>query len=186
MTIDDMDDTQYALLFRVRRSIRYHDRRRAFFEVLHRITSVLTILIAGSILFEIGSDQTMTAFWLTGLSVIAAVLAAVDMVIGYASHAALHRDLKVRFCDLETEILIGGESSAEWDKYQASVLRIERDEPPIYRALDLLCRDEVLVAEGFMKDGQDVSQFSKLPFFTRLTSHLYSWPNIAAGNGRSY
>lgn len=186
MKIDDMDDTQYGILFRVRRSVRYHDRRRAFFEMLHRVTSVLTILLAGSILFQIGSDQKETAFWLTGISVIAAVLAAADMVIGYASHAALHRDLKGRFCDLETEILTGGEAAAEWDKHQASILRIERDEPPIYRALDLLCRDEVLVAEGFGRDGEDASQFSNLPFFTRMTSHLYPWPNIAAGHGGSH
>jgi hypothetical protein len=36
MNIEDMTDAQYGLLFDVRRSIRYHDRRRAFFETLHR------------------------------------------------------------------------------------------------------------------------------------------------------
>jgi hypothetical protein len=50
MNIEDMTDAQYGLLFDVRRSIRYHDRRRAFFETLHRITSALTILLVGWVL----------------------------------------------------------------------------------------------------------------------------------------
>jgi len=32
----------------VRRSIRYHDRRRAFFETLHRLTGALTVLLASA------------------------------------------------------------------------------------------------------------------------------------------
>jgi hypothetical protein len=46
----DMNDEQYGLLTDVRRSIRYHDRRRGFFDLMHRMTSVLTVFMAGVVL----------------------------------------------------------------------------------------------------------------------------------------
>lgn len=172
MTPQEMTDDQYALLFGVRRSVRYHDRRRAFFERLHRLTGVLTVLMAGSVLFDIGQPGE-TAGWLMTLAVVAALLAALDLVVGYAARASQHRDLKGRFVDLEMAILSGDETPEVWTAHRLARLAIERDEPPIYRALDLLCHNEVLLAEG----GK-TADLVVLRKWQRRTRHLFHWPDI--------
>lgn len=172
MRQEAMNGDQYGLLFCVRRSARYHDRRRAFFERLHRLTSVLTVLMAGSVLFEIGRSGE-TAGWLMGLAVIAALLAASDVVVGYSSRANQHLGLKARFVDLEMAILKGDETSEVWTEHHLVRLGIERDEPPIYRALDLLCHNELLRAEGC-----DASKLVVLTDPQRWTRHFFHWPDI--------
>ncbi|MEW6120201.1 MAG: hypothetical protein AB1593_08930 [Pseudomonadota bacterium] len=167
-----MTNDQYALLFSVRRSVRYHDRRRAFFERLHRLTSVLTVLMAGSVLFEIGRSGE-TSGWLMGVAVMAAILAAVDMVVGYASRTNQHRGLKERFVELEMAMLKGDDSPEVWTEHRLARLKIERDEPPIYRALDLLCHNELLRAEG-----GNTANLVVLTDVQRWTRHIFHWPDI--------
>jgi hypothetical protein len=170
-----MPEDLWALLFDVRRSVRYHDRRCAFFEQLHRVTSVLTILLAGSVLFEIARPGD-TAPWLVALSVAAAILAASDTVIGFAARAGLHRSLKQRFILLETSILARSGSLAD---HQRVRLGIEHDEPPVYRALDLLCYNEMLRAEGCPTDGEGAVRPSRLTSWQRLTSQWWRWADLS-------
>jgi hypothetical protein len=171
MNLSDLDDSQYGQLFDVRRSIRYHDRRRAFFERAHRVTNVLTVLLAGSVLFELAGSNG-TAGWLLALGAVSAVLAATDMVVGYATQANLHQSLRARFVGLEIAMLSMGNDESAWRAHYQKRLEIERDEPPIYRALDLLCHNELCRAEG-------IAQNIKVGCFERLTSQLHTWPNIA-------
>lgn len=171
-----LSDEHYALLFDVRRSIRYHDRRRAFYEQLHHLTSLLTILMAGSVLFDL-AKKGETADWLTGISVAAALLAAIDMVIGYSKHASLHSSLRERFANLEIEIISGPADGPRWMNYQKERLLIEKDEPAIYQVLDGLCRNELLVAEGFTK-SKNPDQFFNTYFWRRWTAQLFRWENV--------
>jgi len=167
-----MSDEQYALFFDVRRSIRYHDRRRAFFETLHRLTGALTVLLAGAVLFDIARPGDNPA-WLLALAAIAAVLSAFDLVAGYSSRANRHADLKRRFVALESGILAADTADATWQRLAADRLAIEADEPPIYRALDVLCHNELARAEGIFDTYH-------LPAWAALTAHLFHWPDISA------
>jgi len=173
MNLSQMNDEQYGLLFDVRRSIRYHDRRRAFFERLHTITSVMTILLAGSVLYDFGKPGE-SAHWLLAMGVIAAVLSTFDMAVGYSRRADQHHGLKKRFIDLEESIITGAGTDEVWDGYKKKRLSIERDEPPIYRALDLLCHNEVAVA-----DGHGDEHISRLSTMQRVTCQLLHWSDIA-------
>jgi hypothetical protein len=162
MNIENMTDAQYGLLFDVRRSIRYHDRRRAFFEMLYRAAAVLVILLSGLAL------AGGAASWIICFSLIAALLAACNM-------ANLHTMLRARFCDLEVALRKAREPDAFHD-CQLHRLAIERDEPTIYRALDLYCYRELCAA-----DGRPLPEaFPSLRGFHQLTSQLYPWPNIAS------
>lgn len=173
------DPTLHKLLFDVRRSIRYHDRRRAFFQRMHQITGVLTILLAGGVLFELAGTGE-TSLWLKLLGLIAAVFSAVDIIIGYARQANRHADLRKRFCVLEIAVNTGGKPVSD---YANDRLAIEQDEPPVYRALDLLCQNEQLVAQGYSRaDPNDKGYFSDLKWYEALTAHLYRWPDIADGS----
>lgn len=174
-----MNDKQYGLLFDVRRSVRYHDRRRSFFDQLHQFTGGLTVLLAGSVLFDIARPGDSPA-WLLALAVIAAVLSTWDMVVGYAARAGVHRDLKKRFASLEMAIVSGGVSDEAFAAHGLERLRIEQDEPPIYRALDLLCHNELLRAEGFREECDGANHFSRVNGFQRLTRHIFHWADLSA------
>lgn len=179
MNLSKLNNEQFHLLFDVRRAVRYHDRRCAFFEFMHRVTSVLTILLAGSVLFDIGKigvdgTETHTAWWLILLSIFSALLAAMDMVVGYSKHADLHRSLKVRFIDLEKEMISCSDNTSEWNLFLPKRLVIERDEPPIYRALDTLCYNELAASMGL-----DNNSMKPISFLQQITCQIYTWPDIA-------
>jgi hypothetical protein len=178
MAYDHLDDEQYGLLFDVRRSARYHDRRRAFFERMHQVTSGLTILLSGSVIFDLARPGD-TPGWMLSIAIVAALLAAWDMVVGYSRMADRHRDLRARWCSLEIDMLKGGVTADEWSAYRVRRLEIEKDEPPIYRALDILCHNELLVADDHGKPGEPAGWF-RLSAWQRATSQLFRWHNIAA------
>lgn len=173
-----MNDRQYGLLFDVRRSLRYHDRRRAFFDRLHQITAGLTVLLAGSVLFELARPGE-TATWMIVLAVSAALLSAWDIVVGYASKAGLHRDLKIRYGTLEMAIVTGDDTAETWKNHQLERLRIEQDEPPVFRALDTLCHNELLVAEGHTRNDEGKAHLAHLNSWQRFTRHLFHWADLA-------
>lgn len=177
MDIQSMTDKQFGLLFDVRRSIRYHDRRRSFFERLHQMTAGLTILLAGSVLFDVAKEGS-TATWMVVLSIVAALLSVWDMVVGYSSKAGLHRDLKLRFGELEISILQGDDSATTWQDHQIRRLKIEQDEPAIYRVLDTLCHNEMIRAEGVCRIMHK-DQFKKVNWWKQMTRHLFHWPDVA-------
>ncbi len=180
---DNLTNEQYGLLFDVRRSVRYHDRRRSFYEQCHHVTNVLTILMSGSVLFDLAKDGK-TAWWLILMGVFAALFAAADMVIGYAKQAGIHAALRERFAELEIKMLSGSADESVWLDYQRERLFIEKDEPPIYKALDGLCRNELLIAEGYSK-RENPEDFAEVGFFEKLTSNLYQWPNLDVTRGHS-
>jgi hypothetical protein len=166
--IDEPDDVaeRGELLFNVRRSVRYHDRRTAFFEFLHRLTNFLTILLAGAVLSEIlGSPSRPILQALAGL---VALLSAADLVIGFARGADMHRSLKRRFIQLENSL----HTDETTRKLQQERLSIEAEEPPIYRVLDVLCHNELCTATG--KDGK-----YKVPRLKRWTANLLHWSDFA-------
>ena len=171
----DLSHDKYGLLFDVRRSVRYHDRRRAFYELMHQITGLLTILMAGSVLFDLAKSGS-TAWWLIGLSVVAALMAAMDMVVGYNKRANLHGSLRERFALLEIDMIDGDTLDATWQRYQRTRLQIEKDEPAVYKIVDLLCHNELLVSEGVTKDKEPV-RFAKMAWYHVWTSHLWRWEN---------
>lgn len=175
MDVKKMTDSQYGLLFAVRRSIRYHDRRRAYFDLLHRLSAGLTVLLASSVLFD-ATQSGESPWWMIALAFIAAPLAAWDIVIGYTAHANVHLDLKKRWIKLEAEILSGKDDEQTWNHHETERLRIESDEPPVYRALDLLCHNEVARAEGVT----DPKEFEALKWYKSATRHLWPWANITS------
>ena len=51
----------YALLFGIQQSVRYHDRRVAHFELLHQITSLATVLLAGIVVVDLFAKPELFA-----------------------------------------------------------------------------------------------------------------------------
>jgi hypothetical protein len=170
-----MSDGRWELLFDARRSARYHDRRRAHFERLHRVTNVTTILLAGVVLMEIGGAGS--PLWVRILAVAGALLGAMDLVVGFSRRVATHLNFKRRFIELEQELIAGSAVDAVTQKR----LNIEAEEPPIYRALDLLCRNELCLALGL----DHLGAFVDIPWYMRWTANWIHWTDAASAVNRT-
>ena len=145
--------------FGIEKSMRYHQRRRGHYELLHKFIMFLTI-ICGSAAFAqvLGLSEyfgAATAFFAAG-----------DLVWGLSHLARDHEILFRRFSDLaiaiRTTVSPTQESYAEWLQKRIS---IEADEPPIYWALEADCDNEVRRARG--KDEKLI----QIDWWARLTMY---------------
>ena len=133
------------LLFGVRRSIRYHARRRQFFDRWHMSTSAAGVIFGSAAMAALLTKES-------GLAVLAALivtaLSAVDLVVGTARMARLHEDLGKRFLTIEEDLIGDPVTSNDLILAERARLRIEADEPPALRVLDTICHNDVLRSMG--------------------------------------
>ena len=98
-----------------------------------------------------------------------------DLVVGFSRRAETHQNFKRRFIALEQEL--NAESDVEAVRQKR--LTIEAEEPPIYRALDVLCHNELCLALGYRrKDHPDV--FADIPWYMRWTANWIHWTDAAS------
>jgi len=164
MTADELDTAWYKLQFGVRRSIRYHRRRSAFFDLLDAIFSLALTALALLILYGACAGQSQV--WLLTVAVLLVLLIQTNLVIAPSYHQWHHRDLAWRFADLETRLLTNPDEGL-LHRFTADRLTIEMSEPPILRVLDSLCHNEQLRAEGLDEYRM------KIGFWQRLCAPLF-------------
>ena len=158
----------HDLLFGVRRSIRYHARRRMFCDRFRQLTSALGVILGSATVFTLLNE--MEPLYPSLAAALVTVLFTIDLVVGTGPAARLHNDLNRRFIDLERqmeleEIPIDGHALA---KHKAYRLEIEVDEPPVHRVLDMMCHNELLRAMGYEK-----SHFARIRLHQRLLAHFF-------------
>ena len=151
MTDEKLKKEWHDQLFGVRRSIRYHIYRRAFFDRLGNLTTFLTIASGGGVL--VASGGTPDTFWTMFYGGAAALFGTIDLVLGFALKARDHSDLAKRFTELEQQIVRIGSNPTEKDVADITCARleIETDEPPIFRVLDATCHNELVRSYGYGK-----------------------------------
>ena len=156
----NVDREWHDLLFGVRRSIRYHSRRRQFFERWHLMTSFLSVLLSSATVASLLTGQSM---WGVVAAGIVTLLSALDLVVGTATRARNHHDLVRRFTDVEREMIgIAAPTVEDVARVTGERLAIEADEPPVKRVLDALCHNELARAMGY-----DRSQFVPVRWWQR-------------------
>jgi hypothetical protein len=169
----------HNLLFGVRRSIRYHNHRRRFFDGLDKFTKILAA-VAGSaaVATALGNHKTVTVV----LAAIIALFSSIDLIIGAGPAARLHADLTKRFAELEATIVrLGSPTPEKIRELVADRLMIEADEPPILRVLDSVVYNELCKALGF-----DDCEMVKIGWFQSLMSQLIDlWPSKIKKQPRS-
>jgi hypothetical protein len=151
----ELDDRQFVLEFGVRRSVRYHARRRRHFDRLHRFTTFVA-LIFGSATFAAllgafgqGKGENAALVFAT----VVTVTSALDLVIGSATRARDHHEFERRWIRLEQLIARAGDyDDAALSEFVEMRLEIEADEEPPLRVLDLLCHNELMRAEDRYDD----------------------------------
>ncbi|HEY2975896.1 MAG TPA: hypothetical protein VGJ48_25505, partial [Pyrinomonadaceae bacterium] len=150
-----MAETEYPeeeklkdLLFHVRRSIRYHDKRRGFLEGFQKTKSLVAIVVGSAAMVTLMNSIANRVLMIAALAV--GILSAIDLVFGVNAKAREHSDLRRRFIDLEKEIIgIAAPTASLIREMEQKRRTIEADEPSILRALDAICHNEQLIADGY-------------------------------------
>ena len=152
--------------------MRYHVRRRGFYERTHAGVLFLALVFGSATIAafsaEFGKDWPL---WLKLLpAALASVLSAADLIFGSSRKAWLHADLARPFIDLERELARtrGEVAEALIAETADRRLSIEADEPPVLRVLDTLCHNELTRAMGYPRDQQ-----IRVAFWQRLCAPFF-------------
>ena len=170
----------HELLFDIRRSIRYHNRRH--YQNIHN--AVLFVAL-------VSNSAAITAMWsgllstqsLAGIfpGVLVSVLIGFDFVTGSLQKSGLHVDLARQFTDLEKQLIgVKDDDTQLLADVQRQRLTIEATEPPILKVLDTLCYNDEVRAMGHEKDKRiKVGRVQKLvaDFFDLGADGLYKTAN---------
>lgn len=166
----------FKLLFGVRRSIRYHSRRQAFYGSLDRWTSFL-LLALGSGLVALAIQGSRAGMIAVGLAVTA--VSGLKLVFAFGLKAARHAQFVRDFTRLEQQ-LYEDDSEETVSAVTRERLAIEATEPPVMRILDGICHNELLRAMGI----EDPKERVQLNWFQYFTANLFNFGerNLAKGN----
>lgn len=151
----------FDILFPLEKSIRYHQRRRAFYDGWHRWL-MFAIIVAGS---------TSVTDVLSGhekiMALLTAVLGAIDLVFALPDKARDHEFLLRRFSSMVGTIRQSqSPTQQDIDRWRAERVEIEADEPAVYWALEAACYNEATRAFD-----RDPNAEVYVPLFYRLTKN---------------
>lgn len=95
----------------------------------------------------------------------AALIGAVSLVWAPALRARDHHLLHGRFSDLSSLILAGADTPENVTKWEQARRTIEKDEPPIFYALEADCDNEVRRSWGRTKEMVEIGFWPKRTMF---------------------
>ncbi len=170
MTADDLEALTDKLDFAIEKSMRYHQRRRGFYDVINRF-SMFAVVICGSAAFARLFDSAEF------FAAAATVIAAINLVWAPSHRARDHEILFRRFSNLAVKVRTEPASASTYDEWVKERIEIETDEPPIYIALEADCDNEVRRAWGRTKN------MVKIDVWSRLTMNLFRYANRSYNAG---
>ncbi len=166
------------VLFGVRLSIRYHAKRREFFETLHNLSSFTAVVLGSATAWAFLGDHRLLGMT---AAMVVTFFGGLELVLGTIKRSHDHTDLGRKFTELEKRLLE--------DRSESAVLEVERqrldiqaDEPPVLRVLSVICHNEQLRAQGF-DELEDSDEFVPVTWIQRLLSQLVDFRRHAIRKG---
>lgn len=144
---DEIQVKWHGLLFDVQRSVRYHNRRRAFFDRLDQGSNMLSVMLGSTAIYGV-LEQRWQVLTLSAVGLVTA-FSAINLVLGSSQKARQHFDLARRFIELEKAIRLATPTPMTLAEFTQLRLSIEMDEPPVLRVLDAICYNEQARSEGY-------------------------------------
>lgn len=142
----EIESSFIKLEFGVRKSIRYHAKRKRFFENWHNFINALIILAGSSAFVALLSSTGTIALWLTA---IVSTCAVIDLIGDLTKKGILHGELKQRFSALLKEICLSRKTAEDLQKLSVERILIESDEPTCMSLLDKHCHNEEAYSQGY-------------------------------------
>ncbi len=163
--MDDLVIKLDELKFDVDRSVRYHMRRRSHYDRWHRIILFGIILLGSASVAQF--SQTVKIGGIPGTVIwglLAAILAALDLVVGFSNRARDHEILYRDFTKLLSTIT--STRNPTWDQvseWEKRWLDLSVEEQPIFWAVEASCYNEATIALGRQHHGLvKLSRFHRL------------------------
>ena len=162
-------DRRYGLLFRVRKSVRYHDHRRSYYMTLDASVKVLGLVIASAVFTKNFGGYHVAEL----LAFVFVVASAASLVNRFGFKNYLHDSLYKDFIALERDFLKPHDlSDQHLDQLESTLLEIEQREPPIYSALNRYCHNEVCRVENQREYVQP------LRWYHKILKNVLRFPNL--------
>lgn len=165
---------KFKLHYGVRRSVRYHNARRQFFEQLDRISNGLALFFGSS-----AAAAALNYHFVALVSgALVALVSTINLVLGSTTNARVHQDLASSLVELETRIIAKTDDEtterdlADW---KADRRKIEAAEPPTMKALDVMMHNELIVS-GFSKAKN--KEIIKLTTWQRLACNFLGFNGV--------
>ncbi|HET7738799.1 MAG TPA: hypothetical protein VFK32_09520 [Tepidiformaceae bacterium] len=167
-------------MFALRRSVRYHARRQAFFELWHNTTSAASILLGAGTVGALTHPNLPLAQALSVLfPLLITLLSTFNLVWGSGRRARVHNDLYRQYVELEREMAATTDPDERACRsFGARRLVIEADEPPTMLIVKVLSHNEVVRANG-------AGDCFEVPFWQRWLAHVCAFPNATFVAGTS-
>lgn len=143
-----MHGGRWRILAPAQRGMRYHRYRENFFSKCHGITLFITAFSGTTGAASLFTD-TFPEF-ASPLIAVAAATATAELIFRFSERARRHANLARDFIELEREIERCGPTPTEEDlkALRCRRLEIESSEPNVLRVLNVICDDEVSIANG--------------------------------------
>lgn len=172
-TAEEIAEGLLALDFGVHKSIRYHAKRRAFLDTMHRFSMLVAVVGGSAAFFALIGDKTSVG---QVAALVVAIATALDAVFAFPESAREHDKLAERFSDLASELAIAEDEasgSRRLAKFKSRRLALEKNEPTPLQALNVICHNEEATARGYGKDQiyrvgwpqRILAQFVTFPWF---------------------
>lgn len=146
-TSQRLRDARGRLLFYAKRSQRYHDHRRGFFESVVQWFQFLN-LVLGSAGFAFYLAEADKIWMLAIASAVAAATSAILISSKAVAMGQLHAKLLERCIAFEQRLSrVHSPTEADIAAFQHERLEIEKAEPRVYHAVNRMCRNEVILSE---------------------------------------
>lgn len=162
---DELATKWRNVLFDVRRSVRYHIRRRRFFDRLDQFTNMLGLVFGSTAVYGVMNDNADLKPLAIGAAAIVTIFSAINLVVGSARQAREHADFARQFVDLEKK-MNATLSEQLLQEITHARLAIEAEEPPIMRVLDCICHNELCQALGY-------EERAKITWIQRLFAQVF-------------
>lgn len=134
--------------------MRYHAKRRRFFENLYNFINAIVVLTGStafmSLLSSTGGSTTIPLY----LTSITALLTTLELIYGFFKKSIKHDELYKKFSILLKETIVHPLTTHNLTQWQAEKIMIESEQPTCLKVLHILCHNEHAVALGYGEEEQ--------------------------------
>lgn len=140
-----LDDQIGSLHFYAKRSQRYHEHRHAFFSACLKLLLFLNLVLGSGAVSTYLSHSGAWDWILLVSPVIAASTSAWIVSFRVIDQAALHSGLYQAWNDFEQSLKdLSRPDESDLARFNKRKLELEKREPPVYHAVNRMCRNEVI------------------------------------------
>ena len=161
-----LDEEFEDIRFDVKRSARYHNARRRFFEFLDKTVTACALIFSSATVYTILTEarQSLTA----AVAAFVTVITTITLVFDAGRKARDHEEFAKKYIQIEKEMdLTDKPSKNDIKRWKTQLSEISKAEPPIKIVLDAIMHNDLLRAEGYER-----KYFLKIGWFQKLVAQV--------------